>query len=40
MRVTVYCSQFASCGWKGKRESDKVGVQPGRCPKCGKEVVR
>lgn len=39
-KVTVYCSQWASCGWKGKRISDRLGVQPDPCPKCGKEVTR
>jgi hypothetical protein len=38
--VTVYCSQWASCGWVGVRLSDCLGVQPKPCPKCGKEVTR
>lgn len=36
----VRCSQWASCGWVGKRLSNRLGVQPAPCPKCGKEVVR
>lgn len=39
-KVRVYCSQYAQCGWKGRRLSDRLGVQPAPCPKCGYEVVR
>lgn len=39
-KVRVYCSQWASCGWKGNRLSDRIGVQPDPCPKCGKDVLR
>lgn len=35
----VYCSQWASCGWKGYRIVEKLGTQPKPCPKCGKAVV-
>jgi hypothetical protein len=38
--VSVYCSQWASCGWKGKRRSPGLGVQPKPCPQCGKDVLR
>jgi hypothetical protein len=36
---TVYCTQWASCGWKGKRAVEANGVQPKPCPKCGKDVT-
>lgn len=39
-KVTVYCSQWASCGWKGQRVSDRLGPQPDPCPRCGNQVVR
>jgi hypothetical protein len=35
----VYCTQWANCGWKGVRVIHALGVQPGRCPRCGKEVT-
>lgn len=35
-KVRVYCSQWASCGWKGYRNPESQG----KCPRCGKEVVK
>lgn len=35
----VACSQWASCGWRGRRVVHRLGIQPKPCPKCGKEVV-
>ncbi len=37
--MRVDCSQWASCGWHGKRIVVRLGVQPDPCPKCGNTVV-
>ena len=39
-KALVYCSQWASCGWRGYREFG-VGKDPVAkpCPKCGHKVA-
>lgn len=39
-KARVYCTQFAQCKWKGYRVSDRLGVQPDPCPRCGNQVTR
>lgn len=37
--LPVWCSQFASCGWRGRRRVGQLGKQPKKCPRCGQDVV-